>query len=158
HRVVAGASIDEAVQRAATMFDALAPVAADRDGSPPAGHIRLADGRGRAVDLVARDPDAVEQNLARAHPGWRGLGTAGLHEVLLGDLWHVPEERVGYHHSADQALAHADAEQGFAVLLAPVAASTVLRLAADGVRMPRKSTSFGPKPRTGLVLRTFQDD
>jgi uncharacterized protein (DUF1015 family) len=31
----------------------------------------------------------------------------------------------------------------------------VLELAAEGVRMPRKSTSFGPKPRTGLVLRTF---
>jgi len=31
----------------------------------------------------------------------------------------------------------------------------VLQIAADGVRMPRKSTSFGPKPRTGLLLRTF---
>ena len=27
--------------------------------------------------------------------------------------------------------------------------------AAHGERVPRKSTSFGPKPRTGLVLRTF---
>jgi uncharacterized protein (DUF1015 family) len=24
-----------------------------------------------------------------------------------------------------------------------------------GERVPRKSTSFGPKPRTGLVIRTF---
>ena len=35
----------------------------------------------------------------------------------------------------------------------PVAVADVLALAADGERMPRKSTSFGPKPRTGLVLR-----
>ena len=29
------------------------------------------------------------------------------------------------------------------------------RGAENGERMPRKSTSFGPKPRTGLVMRTF---
>ena len=28
--------------------------------------------------------------------------------------------------------------------------------AAHGEKVPRKSTSFGPKPRTGLVLRTFE--
>ena len=28
-------------------------------------------------------------------------------------------------------------------------------VAENGERMPRKSTSFGPKPRTGLVMRTF---
>jgi uncharacterized protein (DUF1015 family) len=26
---------------------------------------------------------------------------------------------------------------------------------AEGERLPRKSTSFAPKPRTGLVLRSF---
>jgi uncharacterized protein (DUF1015 family) len=39
----------------------------------------------------------------------------------------------------------------------PVAVSDVLALAAAGERMPRKSTSFGPKPRTGLVLRVLDD-
>jgi uncharacterized protein (DUF1015 family) len=29
----------------------------------------------------------------------------------------------------------------------------VRALAEAGARMPRKSTSFGPKPRSGLVLR-----
>jgi hypothetical protein len=30
-------------------------------------------------------------------------------------------------------------------------------IAAHGERVPRKSTSFGPKPRTGLVLRVFDE-
>jgi uncharacterized protein (DUF1015 family) len=33
----------------------------------------------------------------------------------------------------------------------PLAA--VMDIAAHGEKVPRKSTSFGPKPRTGLVLR-----
>ena len=43
------------------------------------------------------------------------------------------------------------------MLLRPVDVSDVLALAAEGERMPRKSTSFGPKPRTGLVLRLLDD-
>jgi uncharacterized protein (DUF1015 family) len=35
----------------------------------------------------------------------------------------------------------------------PIAA--VKEIAALGECVPRKSTSFGPKPRTGLVFRTF---
>jgi uncharacterized protein (DUF1015 family) len=31
----------------------------------------------------------------------------------------------------------------------------VYAVAAGGERLPRKSTSFAPKPRTGLVLRSF---
>jgi uncharacterized protein (DUF1015 family) len=29
--------------------------------------------------------------------------------------------------------------------------------AARGIRMPRKSTSFGPKPLMGLVMRDLRD-
>ena len=34
----------------------------------------------------------------------------------------------------------------------------VRAVAENGERMPRKSTSFGPKPRTGLVLREWADE
>jgi hypothetical protein len=44
---------------------------------------------------------------------------------------------------------------GTAVISNPVPFETVIQIAAHGERVPRKSTSFGPKPRTGLVLRTF---
>ena len=44
---------------------------------------------------------------------------------------------------------------GTAVISNPASFEAVVAIAAQGERVPRKSTSFGPKPRTGLVLRTF---
>ncbi len=38
----------------------------------------------------------------------------------------------------------------------PVREEVVRDLARQGVRMPRKSTSFGPKPASGLVLRAVE--
>ncbi len=63
-----------------------------------------------------------------------------------------------YHHDAAHAVARAGTDGGLAVLLAPVDVADVFALAELGVRMPRKSTSFGPKPRSGIVLRTFAAD
>ncbi|MPZ60451.1 MAG: DUF1015 family protein [Propionibacteriales bacterium] len=39
------------------------------------------------------------------------------------------------------------------LLVRPPDVSTVLAAAATGRRLPRKSTSFGPKPRMGFVMR-----
>ena len=44
---------------------------------------------------------------------------------------------------------------GTAVICPAMSAADVYAIAANGERVPRKSTSFGPKPRTGLVIRTF---
>jgi uncharacterized protein (DUF1015 family) len=41
------------------------------------------------------------------------------------------------------------------VVCTPLAAADVYAIAAHGERVPRKSTSFAPKPRSGLVLRSF---
>ncbi len=38
----------------------------------------------------------------------------------------------------------------------PVHEQVVLDLARQGVMMPRKSTSFGPKPAGGLVMRMVE--
>jgi uncharacterized protein (DUF1015 family) len=82
-----------------------------------------------------------------------------LHLLLLERLWRVPDRtgRVGYLHDSGSAVRAARRGHGVAVLMRPVAVSDVLALAAEGERMPRKSTSFGPKPRTGLVLRLLED-
>jgi uncharacterized protein (DUF1015 family) len=40
-----------------------------------------------------------------------------------------------------------------AVLLNPTPVDALVAVAAAGERMPRKSTFFTPKPRTGVVLR-----
>ena len=62
------------------------------------------------------------------------------------------------HHDAAGALrAAARPPGGTAVICPPLAAADVYAVAANGERVPRKSTSFAPKPRTGLVLRSFAE-
>jgi uncharacterized protein (DUF1015 family) len=62
------------------------------------------------------------------------------------------------HHDPLEAVRQARDASGTAILLKPLPADDVLAVAAQGEKVPRKSTSFGPKPRTGLVLRTFFTD
>ena len=54
-----------------------------------------------------------------------------------------------------EAVREADETGGTAVICSPMSTWDVYAVAAEGERVPRKSTSFGPKPRTGLVIRTF---
>ena len=89
--------------------------------------------------------------------GTRGIGRpaeeiAFLHERLL-PAWGVVESQVGYHHDVPAALRAAQAVSGVAVLTRAPTAAEVMAAAREGQRMPRKSTSFGPKPRMGLVCR-----
>lgn len=75
-----------------------------------------------------------------------------LHERLL-PAWRVEDHRLGYHHTVQQAVHCAEQDAGVAVLLHESSVSEVMDVARAGKMMPRKSTSFGPKPRTGLVMR-----
>lgn len=90
-------------------------------------------------------------------PAWRGLDATVLHLTLLRQVWGVTDtpEDVAYLHDAEAATAQAARLGGSAVLLRPVGEDTVRALAEQGVTMPRKTTSFGPKPATGLVLRSL---
>jgi len=120
-----------------------------------AGELLVVDAT-NAVVLRARDPDAIAALVTAHNPEqWAHLDTAVLHQVLVEDLLHAEESTITYHHDAGQALGYVERHDAVAVLLAPVPVETVLQIAAEGVRMPRKSTSFGPKPRTGLLLRSF---
>ena len=88
----------------------------------------------------------------RTHPVDAGV----LHETLL-PAWGVAEEQVGYHHSLDQALGATARAAGLVVAVSPPNLAEVMAVAARGVRMPRKSTSFSPKPRMGVVMRDLRD-
>jgi uncharacterized protein (DUF1015 family) len=163
HRVVAGLGLTEALDRAAAGFrvtpldgdlqGALAALVADTVGPHP---FVVTDGAGYAL-LTHPDPAAVEDALPPADhsPEWRSLDASVLHALLLDRLWSVGDAsgRISYLHEAAAAVRAARRVTGVAVLMRPVAESHVRSLAARGERMPRKSTSFGPKPRTGLVLR-----
>ncbi|MFJ3793572.1 DUF1015 family protein [Kitasatospora sp. NPDC090091] len=89
---------------------------------------------------------------------WRRLDATVLHATLLDHTWRIPDgpDDIGYLHTAVAAEREAARSGGTAVLLHPVRESVVRRLAEQGVTMPRKSTSFGPKPATGLVLRNLE--
>ncbi|WP_431985115.1 DUF1015 family protein [Streptomyces qinglanensis] len=128
----------------------------------------LADAPGNAFLLTGGDgvfhlldrpaPALLERTVPADRPqAWRRLDATVLHSTLLDAVWQVPDrpEDIGYLHHVGAAAEQAAAHGGTAVLLRPVPESTVRALAERGVTMPRKSTSFGPKPATGLVLRTL---
>jgi uncharacterized protein (DUF1015 family) len=87
---------------------------------------------------------------------WQLLDAAILQQLLLDRLWGIPDSNPAVQISHDAAEATAAVRAGgTAVLVNPVQFDAVRAIAEHGERVPRKSTSFGPKPRTGLVLRTF---
>ena len=67
------------------------------------------------------------------------------------------EATVRYAHDVAEATALAASTGGTALLLNPTPVEAVIAVAEAGDRMPRKSTLFTPKPRTGLLIRAFAD-
>ncbi|MGW6983461.1 DUF1015 domain-containing protein [Streptomyces sp. NPDC054932] len=137
------------------------------DGPLPLALDALADAseRGNAFLIagdgsfrLVTDPDLtlLDSTVRHDRPeAWRRLDATVLHATLLDALWHIPDapEEITYIHDAASTVAMAERHGGTAVLLHPVREEVVRDLARQGVTMPRKSTSFGPKPATGLVLR-----
>lgn len=76
-----------------------------------------------------------------------------LHEELF-PAWGVDPAPVGFHHRLADALAQATLATAV-IELDPPRLDQVLSTAAHGARLPQKATSFGPKPRTGLLFRTL---
>ncbi|MEU9116176.1 DUF1015 domain-containing protein [Streptomyces sp. NPDC048483] len=106
------------------------------------------------------DADLLDRTIRPDRPeAWRRLDATVLHSVLLDEVWRIPDHPsdIGYLHHAEAAVAQAARNGGTAVLMRATSEDTVRQLARYGVTMPRKSTSFGPKPATGLVLRTLDD-
>jgi uncharacterized protein (DUF1015 family) len=164
HRVVSGVAPAEAARLAAQAFTvrALPGFAADEAlaalREAGAGHMAfLVAGGGEFYLLTDPDPRAAEEAMPDRSARWRALSAAVMQELLLGKLWGVrdDEERVEIHHDALTALRAAGQPGVTAVICPPLSAEDVRDVAAHGERVPRKSTSFAPKPRTGLVLRSF---
>ncbi|MFF6782146.1 DUF1015 family protein [Streptomyces sp. NPDC012510] len=125
-----------------------------------AGNAFLLAGDG-SFHLVDRpDPDLLARTIPADRPAaWRTLDATVLHATLLDHVWRVPEDspaHVAYIHDTATTVEKAERDGGTAVLLHPVREETVRDLARQGVTMPRKSTSFGPKPASGLVLRALE--
>ncbi|WP_328550597.1 DUF1015 domain-containing protein [Streptomyces sp. NBC_00366] len=124
-----------------------------------AGNAFLLAGDG-AFHLVDRpDPDLLARTIPADRPvAWRTLDATVLHSTLLDHVWHIPEDspaHIAYIHDTAATVEKAERHGGTAVLMHPVREEVVRDLARQGVTMPRKSTSFGPKPASGLVLRAL---
>ncbi len=113
----------------------------------------LTDGS-RAVLVSDLDPEAVAAAVPADHAAaWRELDVTVAHHLLIRDRWALQDHEsvVGFEH--DPAAAVRDAAGGTVLLLNPTPVAAVAAVAEAAERMPRKSTLFTPKPRTGLVLR-----
>ncbi|MFB9421926.1 DUF1015 family protein [Nonomuraea rubra] len=165
HRVIQGLPLDEAVAKAKGSWqvhdykDLAAGLAALERAPEPAFLLAGEDGT-----HLLTSPDPLQ--LARAMPPdhsdrWNSLNTSVLAEFVLPVVWGMRDNdqtvRI-VHHDTDAAVRLAIRTGGTAVILKPLVVDDVLAIAAGGERVPRKSTSFGPKPRTGLVLRMFATD
>lgn len=164
HRSVAGLTLDEAATAAAKAFDVVELAADDDPGAALEAErgtaFVIGDGRRQAL-LRSPRPSLLADAVPADRPdGWDALDAAVLVDVLLAYLWDVDDAdpRVTYHHDGRDALRVATRHAGLAVLVRPPALADVLALAARGERMPRKSTSFGPKPWTGLLMRDLAPD
>jgi len=127
--------------------------AAGREGTA----FLLAGGSGFWL-LSQPDPVQVAASMpAGASAPWRGLDASVMQQLLMGRLWGIAdsERDVVIIHDAADAVRAAASTGTTAVICNPPSFEDVIQIAARGERVPRKSTSFGPKPRTGLVLRTF---
>jgi len=78
---------------------------------------------------------------------------SSLHEHLL-PAWGAVEDDISFHHTWSDAVALAGPEQAALQLTAP-RLDQVLASALQGVVLPQKATSFGPKPRVGLLFRVL---
>ncbi|MEV0010073.1 DUF1015 domain-containing protein [Streptomyces sp. NPDC047973] len=115
------------------------------------------DGRFHLVDRP--DEHLLERTVRGDRPAaWRALDATVLHSALLDGIWGIPDspDHIAYIHDTEAAIEQAERHGATAVLMHPVREETVRALARQGVTMPRKSTSFGPKPATGLVLRSLE--
>ncbi|MFD9795302.1 DUF1015 family protein [Streptomyces sp. NPDC059070] len=122
------------------------------------GNAFLLAGDGR-FHLLDRPDEGLLARTIRTDrpPAWRRLDATVLHSTLLDHVWRIPDapEDIMYIHDTAAAVEQAERRGGTAVLMHPVREDVVRDLARQGVTMPRKSTSFGPKPATGLVLRSL---
>jgi uncharacterized protein (DUF1015 family) len=174
HRVVEGLVPEQAARLASAAFEVRELPGGSRDVpeilAELAGACRkdvafVLAGHGRAWLLSDPNP-ALLRAAVPEQPAelWQRVGGTVMADLLFARVWGVADDErsVRAFHDPAEAVAAADCREGefadgTAVLCCPMTAAQVYDVAALGRRVPRKSTSFGPKPRTGLVLRLFAE-
>jgi uncharacterized protein (DUF1015 family) len=166
HRVVPNMSFDQALGSTADAFqvvrldagvdsldDALA-LLAEHEGPS----FLVADGRSFAL-LVDPDPDRLAAaKPADRTPAWWALDASVASVFVLESLLGVSDAagQVEAEHDPAAALRLAERDGGIALFLKPAPLAGIVAVAQAGDAMPRKSTLFLPKPRSGMAMRAFR--
>jgi len=168
HRVIPGLAPSAAAELAKAAFAVTRLPGGTPQLAAALGELADASSRGPAfliaggheVRLLTEpDPLQIDAAMPPGHSArWRALAASVLQQLLMARIWGVGDGQHGVqivHNDAAAAVQAADQAGGTAVICPPMPIGDVYAVAAGGERVPRKSTSFGPKPRTGLVIRTF---
>ena len=168
HRVVPGLSFDAALAAAAPALRITPLDPAVRDVTAA---LELLAAEGGPAYLVADGKSfALLHNLdaellaaarpADRDPVWWNLDASIASVFVMETLWGVSDAagQVEAEHDPAAALQLAQASGGVALLLNPAPLAGIIAVAVAGDAMPRKSTLFLPKPRSGIVLRSFRFD
>ena len=168
HRVIPGLSFDTALAAAApalrvTPFDPAGrdvTAALDALAAEVGPAFLVTDGQSFAL---LHNPDAdllAAVKPADRDPVWWRLDASIASVFVMESLWGVSDAagQVEAEHDPAAAVQQAQASSGVALLLNPAPLAGIMAVALAGDAMPRKSTLFLPKPRSGIVLRSFRFD
>lgn len=111
---------------------------------------RLADDD-LAVGTITSDPNGASLTYRVLHLHGPPPVVRALHDELLDER--APDEALRFTHSATDAEAAVRAGEAVAAyILPPTTPDRILDAIDRGERLPRKSTFFWPKPRTGMIF------
>lgn len=113
---------------------------------------------GESLLFTLADDEAMRQAAPERSDTWRQLDVAVLHRLFL-DPWREKTKASELYYTQsprqvvlDLARGGTDGGADLAVLMRPTRAQQVAEIAAQGEKMPPKSTFFHPKLLTGLVM------
>lgn len=134
----------------------------ERIDSHPTGHAFGFYG-GPAIGfhiLTLKDDDLVNTLIPGEHSRtWKSLSVSVLHKILLEQIAQLPlqgvedKTMIRYHRDPQEAVDNVRRGEGnFVFFLSSTRIEQIKRCAAQGEKMPQKSTDFYPKMISGLVL------
>lgn len=153
HRTVRGLDIGRAV-RAVSRLARVRPATGALPGPPEPGTFLLC-GQGQTWQVRDLAPPVVERWQRGVPPLWRGLDVALADHLLIPAL--CADQDVPRPVTYSDRLPDPHAAGQVAVVLAAPSPAQVWAHAAAGVAMPRKSSSFGPKPAPGQICCLARD-
>ena len=124
----------------------------------------LYDGKNWTV-LALKDTAVMEKLLPEKSQAYRTLDVSILHSLVLEKLLGIDKENMAnqknltYTRSAEEAQAAVDrGESQCCFLLNPTRVEEIGQVAANGEKMPQKSTYFYPKLITGLAMNSLEEN